>query len=1101
MKRKLKKIVTYIIMTAVLSLSNSFMVHAEDITDTEAGSEMEASTDAVLENDTEAADDAEALSVTEAVDEYMPVGGWEPAEIHIVEETGDEQEENNGVMFFGNSINSASETSSLDSVFTAGAGYVGYASLSTDAQREFYDRIDAAATEFMLSGEDIDAVIKTSDSVNYNVYVIDTIKYTSFTKETYDSVQNELLQVFLAYDYDHPAYYWINNSVWLESDHNSNLYLDLVTYEEYAEASARKTINDEIIAGVNEYAKLADKVDDNLDKIAVIHDLIIRDVDYAYDSENNPIEEKWAHSVQGVFDVHNKVVCEGYADTFSLMMNYLDIPNYYIVGTAGSGGAGGGGGHAWNLVSDDDGETYMYMDLTWDDQGEYGFYDKYFGMPQSDFDNTHLAYSSNNTGLYWLYALPNSISNSFEGTYYYKAGYYCDSSNLSEELSKSFMTKTHRFHDNLTFLADSSDNRYAIAQFLRAGMSTSSASYKGTTYYIGIINLDDNEDLTSAEISIPGLEYVYTRSSIEPEPTVTLNGVTLIKDLNYTVSYDNNSDVSTEDTKASVVVTGAGNFTGSTDKQFKIVASGLVDSMVSLSPPDFEYNGEVRIPDITVKSGETDLTKGTDYEVSISKDNPTEVGTYTITLNGLGGYPGTVSKTFTISEASISSYNVSLTEEEYTYDGVAKKPGVTLKNEDKVISDSNYTISYEDNIDAGTACVILMGKGNYKDSVIKYFTINKANPEITSKPVAKSGLTYTGRAQSLIKAPGTVKNGTMQYSLDGSSWFAKSENVTATDVGTYKVWYRVIGDENYNDIAADSITVTIEKVKEQEEDKKTEDDSSETTVQGDSSKEEITDGKESDSKEDTSSEKGTKSDGNTDTKADEKSDEQKSDDKTEAKTGDKTDDKTGTKSDDKTDDKAGEKSTEEKVEPVGEEFASYQGCDFYEDEDGDVRCYDDNGKPVINNFKCDGEYTYYFQLDGTAMKDRLTYHPDGEHVIYFDENGHEVFSDFAHVKKTIAGEDVDDYCFFNVFGYMYVDVLTYDKSGTVLYYANPYGVMEMGKWFQFSDTVVWADGTEAVGIAGGYGYANSDGTLLTNTPAFDWEGRPCYMQGNGVALY
>lgn len=209
MKRKLKKIVTYIIMTAVLSLSNSFMVHAEDITDTEAGSEMEASTDAVLENDTEAADDAEALSVTEAVDEYMPVGGWEPAEIHIVEETGDEQEENNGVMFFGNSINSASETSSLDSVFTAGAGHVGYASLSTDAQREFYDRIDAAATEFMLSGEDIDAVIKTSDSVNYNVYVIDTIKYTSFTKETYDSVQNELLQVFLAYDYDHPAYYWI----------------------------------------------------------------------------------------------------------------------------------------------------------------------------------------------------------------------------------------------------------------------------------------------------------------------------------------------------------------------------------------------------------------------------------------------------------------------------------------------------------------------------------------------------------------------------------------------------------------------------------------------------------------------------------------------------------------------------------------------------------------------------------------------------------------------------------------------------------------------------------------------------------------------------
>ena len=174
---------------------------------------------------------------------------------------------------------------------------------------------------------------------------------------------------------------------------------------------------------------------------------------------------------------------------------------------------------------------------------------------------------------------------------------------------------------------------------------------------------------------------------------------------------------------------------------------------------------------------------------------------------------------------------------------------------------------------------------------------------------------------------------------------------------------------------------------------------------------------------------------------------------------------------------------------------------FYIDSNGDTRCNDTNGNPVINEFMCDGTYTYYFQLDGTAMKDRLTYHPDGVHVIYFDSEGHEVFSDFANVKKTIAGDAVDDFCFFDVFGYMYVDVLTYDKTGSVLYYANPYGVMEMGKWFQFSDTVEWADGTPAEGIAGGYGYANADGTLMTNTQTVDWEGRSCYLQGNGVALY
>ena len=182
-------------------------------------------------------------------------------------------------------------------------------------------------------------------------------------------------------------------------------------------------------------------------------------------------------------------------------------------------------------------------------------------------------------------------------------------------------------------------------------------------------------------------------------------------------------------------------------------------------------------------------------------------------------------------------------------------------------------------------------------------------------------------------------------------------------------------------------------------------------------------------------------------------------------------------------------------------FASYLGNDFYLTDAGDIIAKDSQGKLVINQFVCDGTYTYFLQADGTAMRDRLTYHPDGVHVIYFNQYGHEVFSDFAHVKKSIAGVPVDDYCFFDVNGYLYVDVVTYDKTGTYLYYANPYGVLERDKWFQFSNTVMCADGTPWNGAAGNYGYANADGTLMVNTWTYDWLGRLCYMQGNGVALY
>lgn len=182
-------------------------------------------------------------------------------------------------------------------------------------------------------------------------------------------------------------------------------------------------------------------------------------------------------------------------------------------------------------------------------------------------------------------------------------------------------------------------------------------------------------------------------------------------------------------------------------------------------------------------------------------------------------------------------------------------------------------------------------------------------------------------------------------------------------------------------------------------------------------------------------------------------------------------------------------------------YAAYDGCHFYKVGSGDTVCYREDGTQVFNEFKCDGTYTYFFQADGTAMKNRLSYHPDGVHVIYFDADGHEVFSNFANVKQTIAGDPVDDYCFFDVFGYLYVNVVTYDQSGKYLYYANPYGVLERGKWFQFAEGVMCADGTPWEGAAGNYGCANADGTLVKDRWTYDWEGRKCYMQGNGVALY
>ena len=68
-----------------------------------------------------------------------------------------------------------------------------------------------------------------------------------------------------------------------------------------------------------------------------------------------------------------------------------------------------------------------------------------------------------------------------------------------------------------------------------------------------------------------------------------------------------------------------------------------------------------------------------------------------------------------------------------------------------------------------------------------------------------------------------------------------------------------------------------------------------------------------------------------------------------------------------------------------------------------------DGNVIRNSFFSDGSYTYFLMSDGTPMKDRLTYHPNGRNVIYFDKDGHEAFNNFKHVTKSISGKAVDDY--------------------------------------------------------------------------------------------
>ncbi len=128
-------------------------------------------------------------------------------------------------------------------------------------------------------------------------------------------------------------------------------------------------------------------------------------------------------------------------------------------------------------------------------------------------------------------------------------------------------------------------------------------------------------------------------------------------------------------------------------------------------------------------------------------------------------------------------------------------------------------------------------------------------------------------------------------------------------------------------------------------------------------------------------------------------------------------------------------------------------------------------------FFSDGTYTYYLQADGTPMKDSLTYHPDGVHLIYFNENGQELFNRFQYCA------DVGYTCYFDTFGYLYKDQITFydDKP----YYLDGTGRMKQNEYFKFDNGV-------------DIGHATADGSLENNGFGYDQYGRVVFYHWNGM---
>ena len=212
---------------------------------------------------------------------------------------------------------------------------------------------------------------------------------------------------------------------------------------------------------------------------------------------------------------------------------------------------------------------------------------------------------------------------------------------------------------------------------------------------------------------------------------------------------------------------------------------------------ELTYTGNELTQTVTVTVNGKTLTVGTDY--TVSDLTGTEPGSYPVTVTGTGNYTGTVTKSFEIAKADISSAAITYDAGPYGYTGKEWKPEVTVSfNSATLTAGNDYTVSYENNINAGTAKIIITGIGDHFTGLTeKTFTINSAEisgctfapiadvtyntkahtPEVT---VAISGRTLEADKDYTVSYASNVNAGTATVTVTGKGNFTGSANTTFT---------------------------------------------------------------------------------------------------------------------------------------------------------------------------------------------------------------------------------------------------------------------------------------------------------------------------------
>ena len=238
-------------------------------------------------------------------------------------------------------------------------------------------------------------------------------------------------------------------------------------------------------------------------------------------------------------------------------------------------------------------------------------------------------------------------------------------------------------------------------------------AYGSVTVVIDPLNITNAEVELGESLTYNGTEQTQTIASVK---------VGDVEVTGYTVK--NNTGRAAGDYTLTITA-GNSNFTGSVDKKFTIGQLNIGNAVITLGE-SLTYTGLPQTQTIaSVKVGELAVDT---YDVADAQQ--VNAGTYTLTVTGTGNFTGTAEKKFTIAPKTILDGDVQVDSRVLTYTGKAQTPQVTVTG---LVRDKDYTVAYENNVNAGTGKLTVTGQGNYDGKVEKTFTIGKASLTVTAE--------------------------------------------------------------------------------------------------------------------------------------------------------------------------------------------------------------------------------------------------------------------------------------------------------------------------------------------------------------------------------